>query len=65
LKILADRHVCIGAGMCALTAPAVFDQDSDAGLVLVLDETPNGAAEVAAREAISLCPSGALTALDN
>ncbi|MBW0118807.1 ferredoxin [Pseudonocardia abyssalis] len=59
MKIAADRDVCIGAGMCVMNAEAVFDQDDD-GIVLVLVEEPDAADEAAAREAVSLCPSGAL-----
>ena len=29
MKIEADRDVCIGAGMCVMTAEEVFDQDDD------------------------------------
>jgi ferredoxin len=58
LHVRADRDVCIGAGMCVLTAGAVFDQDDD-GIVVVLDETP--ADEDAARQAVANCPSGALS----
>jgi ferredoxin len=58
LHVQADRDVCIGAGMCVLTAGAVFDQDDD-GLVVVVDETP--ADEDAARQAVANCPSGALS----
>ena len=31
LRVEADRSKCMGAGMCALNAPEVFDQDEDAG----------------------------------
>ena len=31
-----DRDVCIGAGMCVMNAPEVFDQD-DEGIVVVLE----------------------------
>jgi len=48
--------VCIGAGMCVLTAPDVFDQD-DEGLVVLLTAEP---ADPAALAAVPLCPSGAL-----
>ena len=54
--IVADRDVCIGAGMCVLTAPDVFDQD-DEGLVVLLTAEP---ADPAALAAVPLCPSGAL-----
>jgi ferredoxin len=62
MKVFADRDVCIGAGMCAMTA-AIFDQDED-GIVVI-----DGAEEVPAEEqqrvrnAVSLCPSGALRLL--
>jgi ferredoxin len=54
----ADRAVCVGAGMCALVAPAVFGQDDDEGRVVLLDARPADGA--AAREAVRLCPSGAI-----
>jgi len=58
VQVHADRDVCIGAGMCVLTAGDVFDQDDD-GIVVVLDEHPSDAD--AARGAVQNCPSGALT----
>ncbi|MFE7118147.1 ferredoxin [Streptomyces sp. NPDC057654] len=60
MRVTADRDVCVGAGLCALTAPTVFDQDDD-GLVDVLKKEPEGAAELsAARQAGNICPSGAV-----
>lgn len=59
MRVTADREVCVGAGLCALTAPGVFDQDDD-GLVTVLADEPGEDARVAARQAGSLCPSGAV-----
>ncbi|MFE3458434.1 ferredoxin [Nocardiopsis aegyptia] len=61
MRIGVDRSRCIGAGMCALTAPEVFDQDTGDGRVLTLDAAPKGAAAEAARRAVGLCPSGALS----
>jgi ferredoxin len=58
VHVHADRDVCIGAGMCVLTAGAVFDQDDD-GIVVLLDEHP--ADEAAVRDAVANCPSGALS----
>jgi ferredoxin len=58
MRVTADREVCIGAGMCALTAPELFDQDDD-GIVTLLHADP-GTHEEAAREAAGLCPSGAV-----
>ncbi len=60
MRVTADRDVCVGAGLCALTAPGIFDQDED-GLVAVLKNDPEGAAErSAARQAGNICPSGAV-----
>ena len=58
VHVHADRDVCIGAGLCVLTADAVFDQDDD-GIVVLLDEHPWDGAP--AREAVANCPSGALS----
>ncbi|WSC90482.1 (4Fe-4S)-binding protein [Streptosporangium sp. NBC_01639] len=61
MKITADTEVCIGAGMCALTAPEVFDQSEEEGTVVVLDGEPPASSEAAVRRAVQLCPSGALS----
>jgi ferredoxin len=61
VTIVADRDVCTGAGMCVLTAPKLFDQDADAGLVVVKSERLDGAELEQARRAVDLCPSGALS----
>ncbi|WP_113699076.1 ferredoxin [Nonomuraea lactucae] len=62
MEIKADTTVCIGAGMCALTAPKVFDQSEDDGTVVLLDPSPPKDLEEAVRRAVALCPSGALSA---
>lgn len=65
MKIKADREVCVGAGMCALTAPDLFDQDDEDGRVVVLRAEPAPEQVNAAREAVELCPSGALSIEDS
>lgn len=60
MRITADTNVCISAGMCALTAPEVFDQGDDDGLVRVLLPDPPEELRETAAEAVRLCPSGAL-----
>lgn len=63
VELRVDRDRCAGSGMCALTAPEVFDQDDEDGRVLLLDaRPPAGPAATAAREAAGLCPAGAITA---
>jgi ferredoxin len=61
VRIDADRERCIGAGMCALTAPDVFDQDEDDGLVVVRRHRPRPEDLNAVQQALMLCPSGALS----
>ncbi|GGS80987.1 MULTISPECIES: ferredoxin [Streptomyces] len=60
-RLHADRERCIGAGMCALTAPEVFDQDAEDGRVLLLNPEPPAAQRAAVRMAAGVCPSGAIT----
>ncbi|MFC4585282.1 ferredoxin [Sphaerisporangium corydalis] len=61
MRINADTDRCIGAGMCVLTAPDVFDQSEDDGTVLVLEPEPPEARRAAVRRAVQVCPSGALS----
>jgi ferredoxin len=65
VRLSADSGRCVGAGMCALTAPELFDQSDDEGTVVLLQDEPAGqAAETAARAAVERCPSGALSLTD-
>ena len=59
MKVVADQDLCIGAGVCVMSTAVVFDQDDD-GIVVVLTEDVPEAEEDRAREAVQLCPSGAL-----
>jgi ferredoxin len=60
LRLDVDRERCVGAGMCALTAPEVFDQDDEEGLVVLLQPTPAPGHRAAVRMAVGLCPAGAI-----
>lgn len=59
-RVHVDRELCIGAGLCVLAAPEVFDQGDD-GLVVVLVDDALDDPDDAVREAARRCPSGALT----
>lgn len=63
MKITADRDVCISAGNCVMAASAVFDQDEDGIVVMLVDDVPEGEVDHA-REAVKLCPSQALRIAD-
>lgn len=60
MRITVNRDVCIGAGQCVLAAAAIFDQDEGDGLVRILSEHPSADALSDVRDAVSLCPSGAI-----
>lgn len=59
VRIDIDRDRCIGAGQCALTAPAVFTQDDD-GFSELLPGREDGAGSPLVREAARACPVSAI-----
>ena len=63
MKVLADKDVCISAGNCVMAASAVFDQDDDGIVMVLVDDVPEGE-EDHVREAVKLCPSQALRVAD-
>lgn len=61
MKLHADRDRCIGAGLCVLSAPTLFDQEDSDGLVVLLTEHPAEADAADARKiADHICPSKAI-----
>ena len=60
MEIGIDHDTCVGAGMCALTAPRVFTQDDD-GLSEVLPGLQDGGGDPLVREAARACPVGAIS----
>jgi ferredoxin len=65
MKVTADREVCIGSGNCVFSAPAVFDQDDDEGLVVVLVAQVDPQDGDAVHDAVAHCPSGALRIVED
>lgn len=63
MRVQADRDVCIQAGNCVMSAGAVFDQDDNGIVVVLVDEVPADELDHA-REAVRLCPSQALRLID-
>lgn len=64
VRIQIDKDRCVGAGMCALTAPNVFTQDDD-GFSEVLEGREDGAGDPLVREAVRACPVRAITVADD
>ncbi|GAB3467998.1 ferredoxin [Actinophytocola sediminis] len=65
MRVVADTARCVGAGQCVLTEPDVFDQSDDDGTVVLLTETVNGAHRAAVEEAIEMCPSQAISMIED
>jgi ferredoxin len=63
MRVKVDTERCVGAGMCALTAPSVFTQDDD-GFSEVIPGREDGGGDPLVREAVRACPVQAVTAED-
>lgn len=61
MKIDTDQEVCCGSGLCASTAPRVFDQREEDGIVVALTTEPAEADYHAVRAAAAACPTSAIT----
>lgn len=64
VRVHVDTERCVGAGMCALTAPSVFTQDDD-GFSQVLPGREDGGGDPLVREAARACPVRAVTVDDS
>jgi ferredoxin len=65
MTIEVDLESCIGAGLCVMAAPDVFDQDPGDGRVVVLVDEPAADQLPAVREAVGLCPTAVLALREN
>ncbi|WP_107077822.1 ferredoxin [Micromonospora sp. MH33] len=61
MRVGVDRDRCCGAGNCVVTAPEVFDQDDEDGLVLLRRAEPPADTVDRVRLAVELCPAGAIS----
>lgn len=61
MRVTVDRELCIGAGQCVRTAPAVFGQSAvDGRIVLRWSAEVAGAAAQDVADAVDLCPARVL-----
>jgi len=59
VKVVVDRDLCQGHGVCESEAPAVFAVNKQ-GILEVLDESPPEAQSAAVEAALAFCPTHAL-----
>ena len=64
MKVTIDIDKCIGAGQCVLSAPDVFDQRDEDGLVVLLNPTPSAGQAADVKHAAALCPAMAIIVED-
>ncbi|MGW1465197.1 ferredoxin [Streptomyces sp. NPDC001493] len=59
MRVKVDQPKCVASGQCVLAAPAVFDQDDD-GIVQVLVDRPEAVHHEDVRESVAVCPAAAI-----
>jgi ferredoxin len=64
MKVTVDTDRCIAAGQCVLSAPEVFDQREEDGLVVLLNPSPSADVAVDVKQAATLCPALAIIVED-
>jgi sterol 14-demethylase len=64
MRIVVDRDLCQGHGVCESEAPEVFSVSKD-GVLTVLQEHPTDDQLAAVRLAVAYCPTHALTLVED
>ena len=65
MRVIVDREKCVAAGQCVIEADDVFDQSDEDGVVVLLQEHPPADRLEAVRRAAELCPSMAITVIED
>jgi ferredoxin len=61
-KIVVDRELCMGSGMCIVYAPGTFAHDDETKAVVI---DPNGDPIESVRNAVQACPTSAIRIVDD
>jgi len=64
LRIVVDRDLCQGHGVCESEAPDHFEVSRD-GVLTVHDDSPTDAARPAVEAAVKYCPTHALSLVED
>jgi len=62
-RIVVDRDLCQGHGVCESEAPTVFAVSKD-GVLAVLQESPPDTERKAVDQAVTFCPTHALSIIE-
>ncbi|MEU6146164.1 ferredoxin [Streptomyces sp. NPDC047081] len=60
MKVTVEQDKCVAAGQCVATAPDVFDQRDEDGVVVLLAEDPPAELSEGVRYAAAVCPALAI-----
>lgn len=60
MRVRVDQEKCCASGLCAVTAPGVFDQREDDGIVVLLNPRPSAHEEHDVEAAAMGCPCEAI-----
>lgn len=60
-RVIVDRDLCQGHGVCENEAPNVFHLEDKATTITVLDETPPESERANVEMAVKYCPTHALS----
>ena len=60
IRIVVDRGLCKGHGVCMGEAPEVFEVSEDGKLTLLMEAAPDGLRDKL-DAAVQYCPTGALS----
>ena len=63
MRLVVDHNKCRRTGQCSYLHPELFKAD-EVGAPVVLVEHPGAEFRVAAEEAVELCPSGAISLVE-
>jgi ferredoxin len=64
VRIEIDIDKCVGAGVCVVAAPTIFDQNDEDGVIIVLDENPSAPQHAAVQDAAARCPAAVIRLAD-
>jgi ferredoxin len=64
MKVTVDKEKCIASGQCVLTAPDVFDQRDEDGIVVLLNPDPPDGLAQDVKQAAAVCPALAIAVED-
>ena len=59
MRVIVDRDLCQGHGVCESEAPEVFAV-SKQGVLTILEGSPPESARAQVQQAVRFCPTGAL-----